>query len=60
MSVFCAFMTSECARWKNAYEYLEHQAGGEENYAIARQKAEDIYSRIQQRRFDELDLDLVW
>jgi hypothetical protein len=60
MKVFCAFMTPECTKWKNAYEYLEHQAGGDEAYAIANRKAEDIYAKVQQQRFEELDLDLVW
>lgn len=60
MKVFCSFMTPECVRWKNVYEYLRHRAGGDEAFAQAEKKAEDIYVKVQQQRFEELDLDLVW
>lgn len=60
MNVFCSFMASECVQWDNAYEFLRHQAGGDEAYAKAKQKADDIYTKVQQQRFEELELDLVW
>lgn len=60
MSVFCSFMSPECVQWTNAHELLRHQAGGDEAFAKAEQEAEDIYANVQQQRFEELDLELVW
>ena len=60
MGVFCAFMTSECSQYSSAYEYFRDQAGSDDAYAIAQEKAEEIQMKVQQRRFEELDLNLIW
>lgn len=60
MHAFCAFMTPECANASNLYQILRNRAGSDEAFAEAEQKALDLTSKIQQRRYAELDLDIVW
>lgn len=60
MKTYCAFMTPECTAWRTAYEHLRHQAGGDEAFEEAMRKADSILRNVEQQRFDQLDLDLVW
>jgi hypothetical protein len=60
METFCASMTAECRQSANMNEILRLRAGSDEAFAEAQRKAEDIYSKVQQQRYEELSLDIVW
>ena len=60
MEVFCAHMTPECRESANMYEILRRRAGSDEAFAEAELKANEIYAKVRQQRYEELDLDIVW
>lgn len=56
----CYFMMPDCVEAENAFDFWKIRAGGDVPYAEAERKATDLLAKIRERRFEELDLDLVW
>lgn len=60
MRVHCFLMMPACLESETAAEFWRQRAGSDEDYEEAQRRAARLLSRIEQRRFDELDLDLIW
>jgi hypothetical protein len=53
-------MMPACLEAETAAEFWRQRAGSNEDYEEAECRAARFLSRIEERRFDELDLDLIW
>jgi len=60
MASSCNFMVPACAKFKNLHEKIRHDAGAEETYVDATSLANELYIAVQQQRFDDLGINLVW
>ncbi len=56
----CLFMTDDCLKFDNVYEMLRARAGGDDQYARARELADDLKDKVEAGLYDDLGLDLVW
>jgi len=60
MQRYCVFMAAECTRYQNALEMIRTEAGSENNFAAAQDMAGELISAIEQERYEELGLILVY
>lgn len=60
LRVHCFLMMPACLEAETATEFWRQRAGSDEDYEEAQRRAVRLLARIEQRRFDELDLDLIW
>ncbi len=60
LTTYCIFMSPECIAFENLLDLYRQRAGSDEVYAAAQRLADDLYLKVQQRRFQELGLNLVW
>ena len=60
MNVMCTYMVPECVGARNLYDVYRKRAGNDAVYAAAQSLADELYLKVQQRRFEELGLNLVW
>jgi len=60
MIYLCAYMVRTCAQFENLGDKIRHDAGSEEIYADAQRLADELYLAVQQRRFSDLGINLVW
>lgn len=60
MNIMCIFMVPECVGSENLFDVYRQRAGGEAIYTAAQRLADELYLKVQQRRFEELGLNLVW
>lgn len=59
MERYCVFMAPECTQYKNAFELIEAESGGGENFAAAKEMADKLISAIERGLYEELGLILV-
>jgi hypothetical protein len=52
-------MAPECTQYKNAFELIEAESGGGENFAAAKEMADKLISAIERGLYEELGLILV-
>lgn len=60
MERYCVFMAPECTLHQNVLEMIETEAGSEENFAAAQDMAGELISAIEQQRYEDLGLLLVY
>ena len=60
MERYCVFMAPECTRYRNALEMFETEAGSEDNLTAAQDMAGELISAIEQERYEDLGLILVY
>ena len=60
MKYMCIFMTPECVNSENVLDMLRQRAGSDEVHTAAQRLADELYVKVQQKRFEELGLNLVW
>ncbi len=60
MERYCVFMAPECTRYQNALEMIGAEAGSEKNFTAAQDMAGELISAIEQERYEDLGLILVY
>lgn len=60
MASLCGAMVPACAQFENMHDMIQHDAGSQEVYTAAKRLSDELYLAIQQRRFDDLGINLVW
>lgn len=60
MASLCGFMVPACTKFENLHEKIRHDAGTEETYVAATKLANELYVAVEQQRFDDLGINLVW
>lgn len=60
MLSLCTYMVSKCTQFENIHDMIRHDAGSDEVYADAKRLADELYLAVQQRRFRDLGINLVW
>lgn len=60
MEVYCIFMSSECVKYRNAREMIRDMVGSDQQFEQAQERSKDLITKIDNRDWEELGLDLVW
>ena len=60
MHNLCNFMAPECTQFENMYEVFRFRAGSDSVFAEAQTLADELYLAVQQMRYEDLGLNLVW
>jgi len=56
----CMYTVPECVGAVSAFDLYRRRAGSEEIYTAAQVLADELYIKVQHKRFEELGLNLVW
>jgi len=60
MERYCVFMAPECTLYENALEMFEVKAGSDDNLAAARDMAGELITAVEEERYTDLGLLLVY
>lgn len=60
MKALCSVLSPECARFRTLGEKIRSDAGSDEVYAAAQRLADELYLAVEEQRFDDLGINLVW
>ena len=60
MKITCAAQNPACNRYENAFEAIRADAGSEDDFAAAENMADELISAIEEKRYDDLGLVIVY